>query len=115
MRLIVGEGDGRDCFWGVWQNGAFQLIGTVGTHLRGHSEIEIGYWFATAAHGRGFASEAASAVANALSAAYPDRRIIAECRPDNERSWRLLERIGFRADGNDGLRSGRKRLVFAAT
>jgi RimJ/RimL family protein N-acetyltransferase len=113
-RLIDGNRDGRDCFWGVWQNDNLQLIGTVGTHLRGTDEIEIGYWFATAALGHGFAFEAAAAIVAALLQATPNRRIFAECRPDNERSWRLLERMGFQADSRGGLRSGRKRLVFAA-
>jgi [ribosomal protein S5]-alanine N-acetyltransferase len=62
--------------------------------------------------GRGFASEAAAAVVCALAAAFPARRIFAECMPQNEASWRLLEKIGFRADGRDGLCCGRKRLVF---
>jgi RimJ/RimL family protein N-acetyltransferase len=48
-----------------------------------------------------------------LKGAYPERRIFAECRPENVASWRLLEKVGFRASGADGVRSGRKRLVFA--
>ena len=111
-RLIAGEGDGRDCFWGVWLGQGASLIGTVGTHLHGADEIEIGYWFASSAWGRGFGVEAVSALIQALSAAYPARRIIAECRPQNAASWRLLEKIGFQADGHDGFRPGRRRLVL---
>jgi RimJ/RimL family protein N-acetyltransferase len=113
QQLIAGKGDGRDCFWGVWLRGSAALIGTVGTHLRGADEIEIGYWLASSAHGHGFGAEAASSIVRALKSAYPAYRIIAECRPQNEASWRLLEKIGFKADGRDGLRSGRKRLIFA--
>jgi RimJ/RimL family protein N-acetyltransferase len=113
-RLIVGQGDGRDCFWGVWLNSGGEMIGTVGTHLHGPDEIEVGYWLATKMHGRGFAGEAVSAVVTALKVAYPVRRIFAECRPANTASWRLLERIGFRADGGEGLRPGRERLVLKA-
>jgi RimJ/RimL family protein N-acetyltransferase len=112
QKLIKGNGDGRDCFWGVWLRGSASLIGAVGTHLRSVDELEIGYWFASAAHGRGFGAEAARAVVHAVNAAFPDRRIVAECRLQNEASWRLLERIGFEADGTDGVRSGRKRLIF---
>jgi RimJ/RimL family protein N-acetyltransferase len=111
-RLIVGRGDGKDCFWGVWLDR--RMVGTVGTHLRGPEEIEIGYWLSQAARGQGFASEAVAAVLAALAVAYPKRLIVAECRPENVASWRLLERAGFCPDGSDGLRAGRKRLVLSA-
>ena len=110
-RLITGDGDGRDCFWGVWLNGDGDMIGSVGTHLREPDAIEIGYWFATRVHNRGVATEAVTAVLAALSSAYPRHAIFAECRPENTASWRLLEKVGFRAEGSDGLRMGRKRLV----
>jgi RimJ/RimL family protein N-acetyltransferase len=88
------------------------LIGAVGTHLHGFDELEIGYWFASAVRGRGMGAEAVRAVVQVVGAAFPDRRIVAECRPQNTASWRLLEKIGFRADGAAGVRTGRKRLVF---
>ena len=112
QNLILGDGDGRDCFWGVWQRGNSALIGTVGTHLSGTKEIEVGYWFAITAQGRGLASEAVTGISGVLLATYPERRIVAECRPQNEASWRLLERVGFRADGSDGARPGRRKLIF---
>ena len=111
-RLILGDGDGRDVFWGVWAGEPPAMIGTVGSHLRGSDAIEIGYWFACASHGRGFGTEAVGAVLQALGTVLPARDIVAECRPENEPSWRLLERLGFRPDGQDGLRAGRKRLVW---
>jgi RimJ/RimL family protein N-acetyltransferase len=111
-RLIVGDGDGRDCFWGVWLNDGDEMIGTVGTHLRGPDAIEIGYWFAAKVRGRGIAAEAVTAVLAKVGSTYPGRMIFAECRPENAASWRLLEKLGFRADGGDGLRPGRKRLVL---
>ena len=111
-KLLIGDGDGRDCFWGAWKRNDSTLIGSVGTHLKGTEEIEIGYWFATAAQGQGLASEAVRAMTSALKAAYPKRGIVAECRPQNEASWRLLQRVGFQADGADGARPGRRRLTF---
>jgi RimJ/RimL family protein N-acetyltransferase len=112
QKLINGHGDGSDCFWGVWLRQNALLIGTIGTHLRPVDELEVGYWFASSVHGRGIGTEAADAVVRSVGAAFPDRRIVAECRPENKASWRLLEKIGFRADGTDGARSGRKRLVL---
>ncbi len=96
----------------MWQPDDAALVGTVGTHLSGTTEIESGYWFATAKQGRGLASEAVSGILAALTAAYPDRRIVAACRLQNEASWRLLERVGLRADGVGGARPGRERLVY---
>ena len=115
QRLIAGDGDGRDCFWGIWSRESGVLIGAVGAHLRGADEIEIGYWRASSVHSRGFGAEAASSIVRALGTAYPRRRIIAECRPQNEASWHLLERIGFQPEGRDGLGPGRKRFVFRTT
>ena len=113
QELIKGDGDGRDCFWGVWKRNDITLIGTVGTHLRGINEVEIGYWLASSSHGHGFGTEAVAAIVDAVKRAYADRRIIAECRPENGASWRLLEKIGFRADGCDGQRADRKRLIYS--
>ena len=90
------------------------MIGIVGTHLRGTGEIELGYWFAPKVHGCGFASEAITAIVQVLRDAFPERGVFAECRPENTPSWRLLERLGFRPDGRDGLRAGRKRLILSA-
>jgi RimJ/RimL family protein N-acetyltransferase len=112
QELIGGEQDGDECFWGIWLRETASLIGCIGTHLRKDDGIEIGYWLASAKHGHGFASEAVSSMVSLLAAAYPDRTIFAECRPQNTASWRLLEKIGFDADGQDGLRPERKRLVF---
>jgi RimJ/RimL family protein N-acetyltransferase len=111
-RLIVSDGDGRDCFWGVSLHDNPTLLGAVGTHLRGDSALEIGYWFAAVARGRGLAAEAVQGITETVAGAFPDRVIYAECRPQNEASWRLLEKVGFVADGNEGKRPGRKKLIF---
>ncbi len=111
-RLILGDGDGRDCFWGVWLRDEHLLLGTVGTHLRSAEGIEIGYWFAAAARGRGLASEAVRGIVRTLADAYPHRRIYAECKPENQASWRLLEKLGFKLAGGKGHRPGRKLFVW---
>jgi RimJ/RimL family protein N-acetyltransferase len=111
-KLLLGKQDGRDCFWGANQRSAPKLIGTVGTHLIASDEIEVGYWFASVARGSGLAAEAVTGVTFALRSIFPRRRIVAECRPQNAASWRLLEKVGFQADGTEGTREGRKRLVF---
>jgi RimJ/RimL family protein N-acetyltransferase len=108
--FLAQRESGRDLFVGVWRRDAGDLAGVVGVHLRGEAEVEIGYWFGSAYHGAGYASEAARAVAMAVRGLFPDRLIYAECRPANRASWRVLEKAGFRPTGADGTRPERRRL-----
>ena len=118
--LIRSGARGQDRFLGVWQRSAVdvaapepsagELVGVVGTHLRGAGVIEIGYWIGGAARGRGFAFEAVSAIIAALSGRFPARTMVAECRPANVASWGLLLKLGFRDTGEEGHRPGRRLL-----
>lgn len=119
--LIRSGRRGRDCFLGAWtRDGADpgvapdpagrDLVGVVGTHLRGTGTIEIGYWIGGAARGRGFAYEAVSAILGLLGARFPARLVVAECRPANVASWGLLQKLGFRDTGEEGHRPGRRLL-----
>ncbi|MCJ2087089.1 GNAT family N-acetyltransferase [Methylobacterium sp. E-005] len=117
--LIQSGRRGQDRFLGAWIRGAAGetrgcdlagLVGVVGTHLRGAGVIEIGYWIGGAARGRGFAFEAVSAIIGLLAGRFPDRTIVAECRPGNVASWGLLEKLGFRDTGEEGHRPGRRLL-----
>jgi RimJ/RimL family protein N-acetyltransferase len=107
--LIRGIG-ARDCFVGARHEA--RLIGVVGAHLEGDDRVEIGYWIGRDWRGQGFATEAAGAVVAQLRRDFPARRIIAECRPDNDASWRVLEKLGFRATGAAGARPGRRQLAL---
>ena len=100
-------------FYGAWQRETGELVGVVGTHLFGSDEVEIGYWMATRFAGQGYASEAAAGIVTLLSDRYPNRSIFAECRPANHASWRVLEKAGFKPTGEDGHRSGRKKLILS--
>ncbi|MEL6059755.1 MULTISPECIES: GNAT family N-acetyltransferase [unclassified Methylobacterium] len=119
--LILSGRRGQDRFLGAWRREAGaadpsagsagrELIGVVGTHLRGAGTIEIGYWIGGAARGRGFAFEAVSAIIGLLAKRFPSRTIVAECRPANVASWELLRKLGFRDTGEEGHRPGRRLL-----
>ncbi|MDP4003530.1 GNAT family N-acetyltransferase [Methylobacterium sp. NEAU K] len=123
--LIRSGSRGQDRFLGAWTRrtdaaqagaevqavqAASELVGVVGTHLRGPGAIEIGYWIGGAARGRGFAFEAVSAIIGLLGRRFPARTIVAECRPSNIASWGLLQKLGFRDTGEDGHRPGRRLL-----
>jgi RimJ/RimL family protein N-acetyltransferase len=124
-QLIRSGARGQDRFLGAWtrpagapQTGAGtspdqtgpDLVGVVGTHLRGPGAIEIGYWIGGAARGRGYAFEAVSAIIGLLVRRFPARIIVAECRPGNVASWGLLQKLGFRDTGEEGHRPGRRLL-----
>ena len=118
--LIRSGARGQDRFLGAWRRATAEdaaqgssgreLMGVVGTHLRGAGVIEIGYWIGGAARGRGYAFEALSAIIEALRQRFPARTLVAECRPANVASWGLLLKLGFRDTGEDGHRPGRRLL-----
>lgn len=61
---------------------------------------EIGYSLNPDFHGRGYATEAARKM---LELGFQDlglHRIVAECDPRNEPSWRLMERLGMRREAH---------------
>ena len=106
-RLIAwSDGDG-DLLLGVREDGAPGLAAVVGVHLRGVDAVEIGYWVDPDRQGWGLASEAAAAVLAAVRSMLPGRIAVAECRPDNHASRRILEKLGFRPTGAPGERPGR--------
>lgn len=111
-RLLARHISGRDIWFGVFHSGA--LAGVVGCHDNG-CEVEIGYWFSPENRGRGLARASATLVRDWAGIVRPDCSIIAECRPDNIASWRLLTAIGFVPSGGAGRRDGRMRLVFCVT
>lgn len=113
--LIARHDGGRDLFLGLWRRHDGELLGALGVHLRGAAELEIGYWLPARHHGRGYASEAAAAAALAYAEAFPRRRLIAECRPDNAASRRVLAKAGFAATGAAGERDGRELFVRSGT
>lgn len=76
-----------------------RLIGNVYLGRRDFNSMELGFVFNREYWGKGLASESCRAV---LRKAFADgaHRIFAECDPENENSWRLLEALGFRREGH---------------
>lgn len=75
-----------------------QLVGACGLGRRPSGAVELGYWIARAAWGRGFATEAAAAmidIARTLRLA----RLEGSHFIDNPASGRVLEKLGFQATG----------------
>lgn len=109
--LIGANFSGADCFLGVRRRADHALVAVIGAHERGDRTIELGYWVGAAYQRQGYASEALAALIARIAGTMPERQIIAECRPENTASVRVLERLGFRNTGASGVRPG--RVVFA--
>lgn len=78
------------------------LIGDVLLALRSkeHQTLEVGYIFAPAAGGRGYATEAVRAVVDLAFTAVGARRVTARVNARNQSSAALLERLGFRLEAH---------------
>jgi RimJ/RimL family protein N-acetyltransferase len=61
--------------------------------------VEIGYGLAASSRGRGLGGRAVAELVAWLNEQDDVRLIEAEVHVGNEASWRLLERLGFRASG----------------
>ena len=78
------------------------LIGDVLLALRSveHQTLEVGYIFAPATGGRGYATEAVRALVDLAFSTIGARRIIARVDDRNRPSAALLERLGFRLEAH---------------
>ena len=99
--------------WAVVEQVSRAVIGDVGFGVYAPTgEPELGYTLASAAWGRGYALEAASACVDAAFAHLPFDRLVAKIEPENERSLRLAERLGMQPVGTVDI-AGRPHLLLA--
>ena len=76
-----------------------KMIGNVYLGKRDFEALELGYVFHRKYWGNGYAAESCNAL---IQRAFSNgvHRIYAECDPDNERSWKLLEALGFQREAH---------------
>ncbi|MDR2148345.1 MAG: GNAT family N-acetyltransferase [Tannerella sp.] len=79
-----------------------KLIGDLGVHFwdKQNMQIEIGCTLNKNFHYNGYATEAVRKIIDFLFIELHKHRIITSIDPDNERSIRLVERIGFRKEAH---------------
>jgi RimJ/RimL family protein N-acetyltransferase len=84
----------------VVRRGTDELIGDLLLALRSveHQTLEVGYIFATAQAGHGYATEAVRALLGVAFDLVGARRVVARVDSRNDRSGRLLVRIGMRLE-----------------
>jgi RimJ/RimL family protein N-acetyltransferase len=62
-------------------------------------DVDVGFAFLPEYRGQGYAAEAAAATLALAAERYGLRRVVAIASPDNERSLRLLEKLGMTSEG----------------
>lgn len=88
-----------DEFWAVCLKGKHKVIGNIYVSAKEQSIWEIGFVFNFSYQKMGYATESVEALAGGLFTEKGAHRIFAMCNPENIRSWKLLERVGFQREG----------------
>jgi [ribosomal protein S5]-alanine N-acetyltransferase len=101
-----GAAEGTLLQWAVADPDTDELLGTVTLYdwSREHRRAGLGYMLAPDRWGQGFATEAAGAVVAHGFEALALHRWEADIHPANVGSQRVLERLGFRAEGRQAER-----------
>lgn len=93
-----------------------ELVGAIGFGST-HEGVELGYWIASGCWNRGYATEAGHAALAVARDALRLRVIVAGHFADNPASGRVLEKLGFAATGETGVRHNlarREHVEFTA-
>jgi ribosomal-protein-alanine N-acetyltransferase len=82
--------------WAVWLKNTEQLVGTACLNFIKDTSIrQIGYKFTPSAHGKGFATEVASAMLQYGFESCGLQEISAVCDPQNKASEKVMQKAGF--------------------
>ena len=100
--------------WAVEERGTGAFVGRVGLHFpEGWPDRELGWTIARKFWGRGYASEAARAAIAHAFGTLGWTHLVSLIHPNNHRSARLAERLGYHVHGSAevvGLRLSMYRL-----
>jgi RimJ/RimL family protein N-acetyltransferase len=103
--------------WVIEEKTAGQVVGNIGfVDRRGEGTfrdgaLELGWIFATEASGKGYATEALTAVLGWGRTKFGGARVIAITAPDNVASMRVAVKCGF-TEYQRALSAGRSRVFF---
>jgi ribosomal-protein-serine acetyltransferase len=84
---------------GIWRGG--HLLGGVTPNSidRDNHSVALGYWIAASEQGQGLVTQTCRLMVDDLFGARGMHRVVINVRPDNHRSRRVPERLGFRQEG----------------
>jgi [ribosomal protein S5]-alanine N-acetyltransferase len=89
-------------FWAIELAAAGKVIGQLyfqQIEPAEHLTCELGFILNPAYQRQGYGSEAAGALVQRALTSDGTHRVVAHCNPENNASWKLLEKIGFRREG----------------
>ena len=97
---LGGEGDWLSAAVALRQSG--ELVGDVSFHWTSepYAQGEVGFVFATAHHGKGYATEAARPMLDFAFGALQLHRVVGRLEPRNVASERVLEKLGMRREAH---------------
>ena len=102
---------GEDFLFAICSREGGEILGGLGLHPRvGPGGLEIGYWVRAGATGLGIATEAAAAATRLGLTLLGADRIEIRVEPENTRSVRIPEKLGFTHEA-----TLRRRLPFGDT
>jgi RimJ/RimL family protein N-acetyltransferase len=92
-------------------------LNRLGTSVPGlpPDDLEIGWWIAPDAWGRGIATEAALAARDEAFERVAADRIVARHQPENGASGQVMRKIGMRYHGEAGNQHGKTLKVYTLT
>jgi ribosomal-protein-serine acetyltransferase len=84
---------------GIWLRG--NLAGIVSLHnlIRADRKASLGYWLGASFQGRGLVTKACHILINHAFSELKLNRLEIQCDPENDRSWKVAERLGFTKEG----------------
>jgi RimJ/RimL family protein N-acetyltransferase len=103
-------------FCAVVEKASGRVIGDCGLtkkEVEGRDEVELVYLFAADSWGKGYATEAASAMRDYALESLSLRRLIALIDPENAASARVAEKVGMRFEKEVVRPGGARRRVYA--
>ena len=101
-KQLVKERSNNDNFLAVILKSEKKLIGHFSffqIEPKYISTYEIGYIFNPKYHGKGHVTKSGKMLIEYYFKDQNIHRIISNCNPENENSWKLLERLGFKREG----------------
>ncbi|BBF44393.1 acetyltransferase, GNAT family [Lachnospiraceae bacterium KM106-2] len=90
---------GDENFWAVCLKEG-KVIGNLYFAKSEFNTWELGYVFNETYWGNGYATESARALIDDAFRNEGIHRVAAECNPENQASWKLMERLGMRREGH---------------
>ena len=105
-RQIAHQAEHGFCFWAVEERDSGAFVGAIGLLRVGYEAhftpaVEVGWRIARAFWGKGYAPEAARAAIDFGFATLGLPEIVANTAVDNDKSRRVMEKLGMRRDPAD--------------